>query len=329
MGRSVERVRKALQFREPERLPRSELWINSNVLEWAQMEDTLKGHLTLRNQLGMDLLFLPLSATETYRSSQGYRYFSLEDVQEALKQDELFVAVIIDGPFQRIVEQRGLITVLSALKQNREIFFSEYRREAEIVRDLIRQCLELGVELFVIADDLAYERSTYFSPKDAEDFLVPFYSESTESIHAGGAFALFHSCGNIEALVPKLLICAIDGLAAWQARCFDVISVRREHPSGLILLGGIEPQYLDSEILSEEQQREFHLFVREISKGGGFMLCSSSGLYKPELVDRIHLLYRLTEDRPEEREHMGEHVTSKKISSLYGRLAGPKEEKDD
>jgi hypothetical protein len=119
MRRSVERVRKALEFREPEPLPRSELWINSRVLEWAQMEDTLKGHLTLRNQLGMDLLFLPLSATETYNSSQGYRYFSLEDVQEALKQDELFVAVILDGPFQRIVEKRGLIAVLSALKQKR------------------------------------------------------------------------------------------------------------------------------------------------------------------------------------------------------------------
>jgi len=251
----------------------------------------------------MDLLFLPLSETGTYNSSQGYRCFSLEDVQEALKQDKLFAAVIVDGPFQRIVEQKGLIAVLSALKQNRENFLSEYWKEAEIVRYLIRQCLELGVRLFVIADDSAYERSTYFSPKDAEDSLVSFYSDSMESIHAGGAFALFHSCGNIKSLVPKLLSCAVDGLAAWQARCFDVISLKREHPSGLILLGGIEPKYLDSETLSEEQQREFHWFVREISAGGGFVLGSSSGLYKPELVERIRLLYRLTEDRLGGREY--------------------------
>ena len=40
MDSSVERVRKALEFRELERLPRSALWINSSVLEWAQLEDT-------------------------------------------------------------------------------------------------------------------------------------------------------------------------------------------------------------------------------------------------------------------------------------------------
>jgi len=300
MRRSIELVRKALKFQNPERLPRGELWINSRIFQRAQLTDNLDGHLRLRNRLSMDLLFLPLSATETYNLCQGYRYFSIKDIQKAVKLSNLFVVVIIDGPFQKLVNKEGLITVLGNWKRDKKGFMQKYRQETEKIRKLIHECLGIEVQAFVMADDLAYEHSTYFSPDDAKNLLVPFYNEIVESIHSGGAYALFHSCGNIKALIPQLISCGIDGFAACQSGSLDFISLKKTLQSNKVFLTGIEPYHLESQTLSEEHQRQFCNFVQEMAKGGGFILCSSCGLYKLEFIDRIQVLYDLVEKKVEE-----------------------------
>jgi uroporphyrinogen-III decarboxylase len=160
---------------------------------------------------------------------------------------------------------------------------------------LVDPCLRAGIEAFVLADDLAYEQSTYFSPNDFEETLVPFYSAAVKSIHAGGARALFHSCGNIRGLIPHLRSSGFDGLAACQTRLLDRVSV----PEGrrTVILGGIEPEHLESRIFDKRHQQEFQRSVQDLAKGGGLILGSSCGLYKPEFLDRIELLYQLVEGR--------------------------------
>ena len=105
-------VRTALEFGKPERLPRGEVWINSKVLERAQFRDDVEGHLQLRQRLGMDILSLPLSSGEEYNLAQGYRYFNLDDVREAVRLSDLLVMVVLDGPFQKLTSAKGLMTVL-------------------------------------------------------------------------------------------------------------------------------------------------------------------------------------------------------------------------
>ena len=295
MTGSLDLVRTALEFGNPERLPRGELWINSKVFERAQLKDDLEGHLCLRQRLGMDLLSLPLSSGEGYNLSQGYRYFNLDDVREAVRRSDLFVMVVLDGPFQKLTSAKGLMALLSEWKEGKEAFREECRREIDAIRQLIDPCLRAGIEAFVLADDLAYEQSTYFSPKDFEETLVPFYSMAVKSIHAGGARALFHSCGNIRGFIPQLRSSGFDGFAACQTRLLDRVSIQEERRT--VILGGIEPEHLESRSFDEMHQKEFQRSVQDLARGGGLILGSSCGLYRPEFLDRIKLLYQLAEGR--------------------------------
>jgi len=295
MTGSLDLVRTALEFGNPERLPRGELWINSKVFERAQLKDDLEGHLRLRQQQGMDLLSLPLSSGEGYNLSQGYRYFNLDDVREAVRRSDLFVMVVLDGPFQKLTSAKGLMALLSEWKEGKEAFREECRREIDAIRQLIDPCLRAGIEAFVLADDLAYEQSTYFSPKDFEETLVPFYSMAVKSIHAGGARALFHSCGNIRGFIPQLRSSGFDGFAACQTRLLDRVSIQEERRT--VILGGIEPEHLESRSFGEMHQKEFQRSVQDLARGGGLILGSSCGLYRPEFLDRIKLLYQLAEGR--------------------------------
>jgi uroporphyrinogen decarboxylase len=296
MTGSLDLVRTALELGKPTRLPRGELWINSKVLEGAQLKDNLEGHLSLRQTLGMDLLSLPLSSEDGYNPYQGYHYFNLDDVRESVRHSDLFVMVVLDGPFQRLTLREGLMGVFGSWKETIEAFKEQCLREAQATERLIGPCLGAGIEAFVVADDLAYEQSTYFGPRDFEETLAPFYSTVVKSIHAGGARALFHSCGNIRSFVPRLRSSGFDGFAACQVRHLGRVPFPEEHPS--VILGGIEAEHLESRTFDKEHQQQFQSSVQDLATGGGLILGSSCGLYKPEFLDRIKLLYELAEDRP-------------------------------
>ena len=294
MRNSAEIVRKALTHQDPEWVPRSELWISSEILVKMGHKDTLEGLLSLRQQLGMDVLFLPVSDTETFNFSQSYRFFSVRDIPKALDLSNLFVAGIIDGPFQRLVEEKGLLSVLNVWRKDNETFLRQYRAKAESVTKLVNNCMETGIKLVVIADDLAYELSTYLNPLDSREFLVPFYHEIAQTVHRNNGYMLFHSCGNIKGLLPHLMSAGIDGLAACQIQFADLLSLKKNN-SSLLFFAGIEPRHFSSDTFSDALQGEFLDSVRELAKGGGFFLCSSCGLYNPEFVGRLRELYRLLE----------------------------------
>ncbi|MBW1901146.1 MAG: hypothetical protein JRJ20_05870 [Deltaproteobacteria bacterium] len=199
ISKAVERVRAAFDHHDQQMLVRGELWVGKRPFQEFRIDDSLAGHLSLRNRLGMDLLFLPVSVPDFSFSSMDYQRFSVAEIEEAVKISDLFVAVIADGPFQRLVEKRGLLPLLTELKDDEKAVAGRFEEEAADMAVLLKQCLELNVGAVVVADDLAFQDSTYISPGDSEKLLGPLYSDAVAGIHAGGAYALFHSCGNITA----------------------------------------------------------------------------------------------------------------------------------
>ncbi len=164
------------------------------------------------------------------------------------------------------------------------------------MKDIIERCLKLNVGAVVIADDLAYQQSTYLNPDILRRLLFPLYAEATKQIHSGNAYALLHSCGNITALVPQLVSCAFDGLAACQNQCLDLISLKKEYGSRLTILAGIDADLLDAGTLSESQKIEFSRRVETLAQGGGFVLSSSCGLYSSHALERLKELYGIADE---------------------------------
>ncbi len=293
MNSAKERVKAAFEHQDQRVLVRGELWLGKKPFQELRIDDDLEGHLSLRNRLGMDLLFLPVLVPDFPSSLMDYRRFSVTEIAEAVENSNLFVAVIVDGPFQRLVEKQGLLPLLTELKSDHVV--RRFEEEAADVEVILKQCLELNVGAVVVADDLAFQHSTYISPEYSEKLLGPFYSKAVAGIHAKGAYALFHSCGNITALLPQLVACGFDGLAACQNQCLDLISLKREYGHQLTFLAGMDADILEAESLTASQKREFGRSLRSLAQGGGFILSSSCGLYSPNSLQRLQELYALAE----------------------------------
>jgi hypothetical protein len=296
MSRSVEIVKKVFEHRSVDRLPRGELWLGTELLRKANLEDNLDGHCTLIERLNQDILCLPLSNDMPMKKGLGYRYFSLKELKEASKMSDLFLVALIDGPFQRIGEEKGLMETLTAWKQHRDEVAKEYEKKRIEVNRLIVRSLGLSVNAIIIAEDLAGERSPFFDPKHIEEMFASFYTWATSEIHRGDSYALFHSCGNITRLIPQLVSYGFDGLAAIQHRANDLFSLKERYGSNLTFMAGIEAEMLEAVEIPLSSLKEYRRLVGYLSQGGGFILCSSSGLYSGDFLDRIHELYRIADE---------------------------------
>lgn len=65
---------------------------------------------------------------------------------------------------------------------------------------------------FIMYDDLADQTRSFLSPKMFRDFYEPVVRALADQAHALGADLHWHSCGNIEMLIPMLLEWGVDAL---------------------------------------------------------------------------------------------------------------------
>jgi hypothetical protein len=295
MDNSIDTVTKAFEHQSPRRPPRGELWLGTELLKKANLEDTLEGHLALIKRLGQDIMCLPLSSESKMNEALGYRYFDLQGLAEASRINDLFVMALIDGPFQRLAEKRGLTNVLTGWRRERYEFKKAYEQERAAVDVLIRRSLELLVGAVVVADDVAGERAPFIGPNDLQELCSLFYTQAVSEIHSGHAYALLHSCGNITRLIPHLVSYGFDGLAAIQHRINDLIALKKLYGSTLTFMAGIEAEVLEAEELSSSDRKEYKKIIRALAPDGGFVICSSSGLYADDFLERVQELYRIAD----------------------------------
>jgi hypothetical protein len=98
------------------------------IFKERQMEDNIDTHLRLCHEMGMDLISLPVG--EARFSPWDYRIFSPADIQNVAHSD-LFVVAVLSGPFQRLVDQRGLSTTLANMAMDTDKLKECLRDEAK------------------------------------------------------------------------------------------------------------------------------------------------------------------------------------------------------
>jgi hypothetical protein len=296
MGDARAIVQGAFAHRLADRIPRGELWLGADLFAQANLPDNLAGYLTLIDRLGHDCLCLPLATTSARHQTLGYRYFNAQELKEAMRIQGPFVMAIIDGPWQRLVDKKGLMACLTAWHRDQQEMRAAHAKEAAVAATLIRECLELSVDAVIIADDLAGESALFFDVDAIQAFFAPFYTQAISEIHDTGAYALFHSCGKIKQVIPHLIAWGFDGIAAIQHRANDLISIKKQYGTSLTVMAGIEVEMLAPGGMAGDGVEEYKRLVQSLRLGGGFILCSSTGLYAGDFLERMQELYRIADE---------------------------------
>ena len=272
-------------------LAKGELWLGRAIFEELGVSDNLEAHLKLCEEMRMTLVSLPVGPPPSL--DLDHRFFSLAEVAIAAKSG-FCVFVTLSGPFQRLVDRSGLATILAEVGRDSAEFREALNSEARHLSSLIKEALKLGADAVVIAEDVAYDSTTFFSPATFREVLCPLHHHLVAEIHQLGGQAYFHSDGNLTSVIDDIVSVGFEGISC-QEESVDLLAVKEKHGDSLTLLTGLGYGVLEADVLSETRNEQYIQRIKLLAQRGGLILSSSSGLYSAREVTRVRELYGLAE----------------------------------
>lgn len=289
-------VRLALAGRWPGRTLRGELVIDDGfvrdlvglqgeALPWSARQAVLR-------RLRHDLVVVPFSA--------GWGSPEQPDDEEALyhlqqwhEESDLFVFALTDGPFSAAVKAwgwEGALTRLSAPGR------AELDMMAEATLELAEQARALavrGADGILIGDDIAYRRSAYINPAHLRASYFPFLTLLVDSLHAAGLPVVFHSDGNLWAVLDDLLAAGIDGLQGMEPGAgMSLAGVRAKAGPDLCLWGNVDVGWLAQPRPAEEIAGHIAQLLQPLA-GTPVILGASGGLMAGLPGAAVEAMYRV------------------------------------
>ncbi len=173
-------------------------------------------------------------------------------------------------------------TMLSMGMENFSIALYENRPFVEAVLDrytawtaaVAERVCQMGFDVFVSTDDMAYKIGPFFSPKIFREVVLPGYRRVAEKITLPW---VIHSDGNILPFLEDLLGLGIAGLHPNEKGAVDIRAVKRQYGDRLCLLGNVDLNILTLGT-PEEVDDEVRGLIRDVGPGGGYIVTSGNSL---------------------------------------------------
>lgn len=127
-------------------------------------------------------------------------------------------------------------------------------------------------------DDIAYKHGLLISPKWLHQHWIPRLERLVEAWHHREIYCIYHSDGNLWAILDDLVATGIDGLNPLEVLASMTVKAVRERYPKLVLTGGIDV----SQLLSLGTPEEVHQACRQAiddTGGLGYFLGSTTELH--------------------------------------------------
>lgn len=165
-------------------------------------------------------------------------------------------------------------------------FGSFIRRTNEWATELLKGQIEAAGGLLdgmVIWGDIAYKQSLLFSPDYWRRYYKPGLAAMVEACHEHDLPVIYHSCGNVKAVIDDFIEIGIDALNPLEAKAgLDVVELRREYGHRIAFCGNMNVQ--EWEHASEQELERIVARKLEAGRGGGLIFQSDHSV--PTSVSR-------------------------------------------
>jgi uroporphyrinogen decarboxylase len=142
---------------------------------------------------------------------------------------------------------------------------------------------QMGFDVFVSTDDMAFKTGPFFSPGLFRELFLPRIRRVAEKITIPW---IVHSDGNILPFLDDLVSLGIAGLHPLEKGAMDIRAAKQRYGAQLCLLGNVDLNILGMGTPGDVD-REVRELIRDVGPGGGYIVTSGNslaGYLKPENV---------------------------------------------
>jgi uroporphyrinogen decarboxylase len=320
--RPRERIMATLEHREPDRVPRFEIWIDALWGELGQ-KDIPSAHVNF----GQDCVMMP-----TRRPPGSNAWTTGLDEWGRVWKDGMYVGGVVDteadleryshpasyvdahfyDDWVREVQARypehchiygthdvGPMTT-SYMAMGFERFFLRLVDDPAFAHKLLanrtewciamcRKAVSLGAEVLIVGDDAAYRDGPMISPRMWREFVLPYHRQLVDSVDVP---VIWHSDGNTERLLPFAIEAGFIGFHGLEpAAGMDLRRTKQEYGADLVLIGNIDIRVLFESDL-QAVRAEVDRCLDQGAPGGGYMLATCNSIFEGMNPLAVNELFR-------------------------------------
>jgi len=302
-----ERVFAALEHREPDRVPRFEIWIDPVIDELGQADPA-----SVYVDLGQDCLMMPTSnppASNAWRDGtdewgrvwrngmfvdgvvdtladlerysppleyveQFYDRDRIREVRESYPDHCLIFGTHI-GPFTAGYMAMGFGRFFSRLVDDAAFVQRLLEARTEWCIAMYQKAASLGADVLVLGDDAAHGKGPMISPRMWRTLVLPYHRQIVDALDVP---MIWHSDGDIEALLPMAIEAGFVGIHGVDALAgMDLSKIKREYGQTLVLVGNVDVRVLFGSDLAAVRG-EVDRCIAQGAPGGGYMIASCNSI---------------------------------------------------
>jgi len=201
--------------------------------------------------------------------------------------------------FERFHALRGMANVFTDFYTNEKDVCRLLEVIAGYVKELVRRFGELGADAVFLTDDWGSQTALMISPAMWRRFFKPHYEAIFAEAHRFGMDVIFHSCGNVTAIVGDLIEAGMDVLDPVQPGAMDVAELARRFGGKVSFCGAIDLQQLLSQGTPGEVRDEVRRLVDLLGRpyGGGYLVAPAN-VMTPEIpLENLEALFEAAHGR--------------------------------
>ena len=219
--------------------------------------------------------------------SLEWRY---EDLANSIAQrpGKFVVAAFYGGFFERGCWLRGMQNWLMDLVEH-EGFVNEL---LDGVLDVIMAFVDVtgkrsDVDAILLGDDYGQQRGLIMGPVLWRKYFKPRLARVFKRIHEHGKYTAIHSCGDNADIMGDLIEIGLDIFNPFQPEAMDIVEMKRRHGERVTFNGGIGTQGALVYGSPDNVRREIRFALREIGRGGGFVIETTKALRREVPMENI------------------------------------------
>jgi uroporphyrinogen decarboxylase len=180
------------------------------------------------------------------------------------------VLVIPGGVFEWTTWLMGLTPFCFAVMDQPDLVDAIIEKAAQIIYQVVEDILaEPQVGGIFMGDDLGFNSGTLVSPQVLRKKFLPHTARIVDLTHQAEKLFLFHSCGDMYAVMDDLIEMGIDGKHSFEDKIQPVEEVYRQYSDRTAIIGGV-----DMDIMASGTEEDVRKRTREILE-----VCGHSGRY--------------------------------------------------
>jgi len=203
-------------------------------------------------------------------------------------QKEIAVVAGIRGPFSSAWMLMGLEIMSFALFEQPDLLNDVLRVTADFWTQCGLRLLAQGVDAIVIHDDQGSNDATILAPARFRQFVLPHLKREIEILCATGAPIIFHSCGNINAILPDLVGTGIAALNNLQrAARMDLRAIKAKYGDKLCLIGNVDATGLLPTATPAQVEQAVIECLAMGAPGGGYILATDHSFHEGIPIENV------------------------------------------